>query len=68
MNSENLSEFKTLISTEATGQNMVFDLGELTLVDEDAVRFIESCETNGIELRNCPAYVREWINRERQGS
>ena len=22
-------------------------------------------EANGIELRHCPAYIREWITRER---
>ena len=68
MNSENLSEFTTLVSAEASGQKVAFDLTELTLVDEEAVRFLASCETSGIELRNCPAYVREWITRERQGS
>jgi len=67
INSENLSEFKTLVSAEARGQKINFDLSELTLVDEDAVHFLESCETGGIELGNCPAYVREWITRERQG-
>jgi len=67
INSENLSEFKTLIKGEAKGQSIAFDLTELTLVDEDAVRFLDSCEASGIELENCPAYVREWITRERRG-
>jgi anti-anti-sigma regulatory factor len=68
MNAENLSELRTLVSAEAKEQRIVFDLTELILVDEDAVRFLECCETNGVELRNCPAYVREWISRERQGN
>jgi anti-anti-sigma regulatory factor len=68
LNSENLSEFKKLISAEAKGQSLTFDLSELTLVDEEAVRFLDTCEANGIELTNCPAYVREWITRERRGS
>jgi anti-anti-sigma regulatory factor len=66
MNSENLSEFETLVRAEAKGQAMAFDLTELTLVDEAAVHFLESCETSGIELKHCPAYVRQWITRERQ--
>jgi len=41
------------------------DLSEVTLVDLDVVRFLISCENEGIELANCPAYVREWILRER---
>jgi anti-anti-sigma regulatory factor len=68
MNSENLSELRTLVSAEAREQRIVFDLSELMLVDQDAVRFLERCETNGVKLRNCPAYVREWITRERQGN
>lgn len=68
MNSENLSEFESLVRAEAKGQSVAFDLTELTLVDEAAVRLLESFETSGIQLRNCPAYVRQWITRERQGS
>jgi anti-anti-sigma regulatory factor len=67
MDSETVAELKKLFSAEAEGRRIVLDLNELTLVDEDAVRFLAGCETNGIELRNCPAYVREWITRE-QGS
>lgn len=65
LDSENMAELKTLIATEAKGQHIVLDLRELTLVDEDAVRLLKGCEADGIELKNCPAYVREWITRER---
>ena len=51
-----------------TGQILVLDLKDLTLVDRDTVRFLESCEEDGIKLKNCPAYIREWITRERGGS
>jgi len=44
---------------------MVLDLKEVTLVDREAVRFLAACETKGSVLRNCPAFVREWILRER---
>jgi hypothetical protein len=29
------------------------------------VQFLISCEDGGIELVQCPAYVREWLLRER---
>jgi hypothetical protein len=29
------------------------------------VEFLALNEANGIALRNCPAYIREWITRER---
>jgi hypothetical protein len=35
------------------------------LVDRAAVQFLGHCESNGIELCNCPLYVREWILREK---
>ena len=67
MDLENMAELKTVVSAEAKDQHMVLELSELTLVDEDAVRFLERCEADGIELRNCPDYVREWITMERGG-
>ncbi|HEX3597497.1 MAG TPA: hypothetical protein VHU80_20455, partial [Polyangiaceae bacterium] len=44
---------------------LVLDLDELTLVDVAVVRFFERCEAAGIELANCAAYIREWMDRER---
>jgi len=41
------------------------DLSEVTLVDVEVVRFLIRCEDQGIELAQCPPYVREWILRER---
>ena len=42
------------------------DLTELILVDREAVTLLATCELNGIELRNCPAYIREWVTKERE--
>ena len=39
--------------------------GRITLVDLGVVRFLISCEDDGIELEQCPVYVREWMFRER---
>lgn len=68
MDAENIAEMKTLFGSEAKGRCIVLDLKDLTLVDRDAVRFLESCEADSIKLKNCPAYIREWITRERGGS
>ena len=43
----------------------VLDLREVTLVDLSTVRFLSRCEEEGIELIECPPYVRQWILRER---
>jgi len=45
---------------------IAMDLEDLKLVDAGAVRFLGSSEIIGIELWNCPPFVREWIRRERQ--
>jgi hypothetical protein len=43
----------------------ILDLGEVTLVDLGVVRFLISCEEEGIQLLQCPPYVLEWMVRER---
>jgi hypothetical protein len=46
-------------------QSIVMDLKELRLADRDAVRFLAHCEVHGIKLENCPAYIREWMEKEK---
>jgi hypothetical protein len=43
----------------------ILDLSEVTLVDLGVIRFLMSCEDEGVELVQCPGYVRGWILRER---
>lgn len=47
------------------GARKILDLSEVTLVDLAVVRFLITCEAEGVELAHCPSYVREWIVRER---
>jgi anti-anti-sigma regulatory factor len=67
LDAEDLPELKELIQSEGSGRRVVLDLGELTLVDRETVRFLEQCDSTGIELKNCPPYVGEWIARQRDG-
>ena len=67
MAQDDISELEALISSEATGRPVMLDLKDVTLVGQDAITFLERCEADGITLRNCPAYVREWIARQRRG-
>jgi hypothetical protein len=53
------------LSAESSDRMIALDLKDLTLVDQDAVSFLRRCETGGVQLRNCPPYIREWINGER---
>jgi hypothetical protein len=54
-------ELQNLLEAEIEGVGITFDLEELRLVDREAVRFLASCEAGGIKLKNCPSYIREWI-------
>ena len=47
------------------GRVVAIDLTEVELADRDAVTLLARTERSGIELRHCPAYVREWMARER---
>ena len=44
---------------------LAFDLTEATLVDRSVVQFLAAREGEGVELLNCPRYIREWIIKER---
>lgn len=68
MGTENLGELEKLISPEADGRRIILDLKDLKLVDQDAVNFLRRCEGRSIQLKNCPAYIREWIAGERNAS
>ena len=68
MDAENLAELEMLFGSEANGRRIILDLKDLTLVDQDAISFLERCEAGKIQLKNCPAYIREWITRGRGGS
>lgn len=54
-----------MATTESVAGGIVFDLDEVRVVDLDAVYFLAVCEGKGIELRNCPPYIREWILTEK---
>jgi hypothetical protein len=66
MDEEPIAELEGLISSEAHGRHIVLNLKDLTLVNENAVAFLERCDANNITLKNCPTYVREWINAQRR--
>ena len=67
MAQDNIAQLEALIGSEPRGLPIVLDLKEVTLVGREAVNFLARCEANSIALTNCPAYVREWITRQRRG-
>ena len=53
---------------ETSGPRPVLQLDEVTLVDVDVVRFLNSCEAEGVRLVDCSPYIREWMRREQNRS
>ena len=43
---------------------VAIDLNDVLIVDREAIKLLAVGESNGVELRNCPAYIREWVTRE----
>ena len=60
---EDVKALRELLALETAGQHLVLDLRDVTLVNQDAVKFLAGCEADSIKLENCPAYIREWIER-----
>jgi len=60
--SENVDSLATQIAE--SDERTTLDLRDVTIVDLAVVRFLLTCEKNGLELLNCSLYIREWIARE----
>jgi hypothetical protein len=55
-----------LVRMALDGRRVVaIELAEVELVSRDAVKVLVRAEAEAIELRSCPAYIREWITNER---
>jgi len=61
--SDQIASIRSEMDRDCAGK--ILDLSEVMLVDLGVVRFLIACEDEGVELRQCPAYVREWMLRER---
>jgi len=59
---DHIYELRQLIRKEQ--YRVVLDLREVNLVDRGAVEFLAACESDGVVLRNCSPYIREWVTRE----
>jgi anti-anti-sigma regulatory factor len=64
LHADNVSELSAVLAAEPAGRAVMLDLKDVVLVDRDTVRFLRARERNGIRLRNCPPYIRAWIERE----
>ena len=63
---EDIEQFQQLLVVEAPGQRLLFNLRDVTLVNQDAVTFLADCEAKGIKLESCPLHIRNWIDQEKR--
>lgn len=63
---EDIKQLEQTLAVETSGQLLVLDLRDVTLVNENAVKFLRRCEADGIKLENCPLHVRRWIDQVKE--
>jgi anti-anti-sigma regulatory factor len=60
-----LPDLRRFLDSE-NASNVVLDLTEVSLVDVEVVKFLLRREGQGIRFVGCPAYIREWMVREKR--
>jgi len=66
IDSDEFEILRELIEKEERAKSILaIDLTEVTLIGRDAIRLLSTVETKGTELRNCPAYIRNWVSRDK---
>jgi hypothetical protein len=63
MEADHVAELRELFDRDY--RDLILDLRDLRLADRDAVRFLRRCEADDMALENCPAYIRQWIDSEK---
>jgi hypothetical protein len=63
LRSDHLDQLKFEI--ERCSSPLALDLEEVDLVDIDAIRFLNECESAGVAVVRCSPYIKEWMLRER---
>jgi len=60
-----IAELRRLLELQTNDRDIVLDLKDIGVIDREVMRFFVRCEADGVKLENCPSYIREWIERER---
>jgi hypothetical protein len=62
---EHIQELKAQI--KAASGDIVLDVGAVTVIGAEGIRFLNSCENEGIAITNASPYISEWMALERDG-
>jgi hypothetical protein len=60
-----IAELRRLFECQTDHRDVVLDLKDVSVIDREVMLFFLRCEADGVKLENCPAYVREWMEREK---
>ena len=60
-----IAEMKRLFELQPDQCDIVLDLKDVSVVDRDALHFFVGCEAERVKLENWAAYIREWMEREK---
>ena len=60
-----IAELTRLFELQTDYRDIVLDLKDVGVIDRDVVRFLARCEADGVKLENCAAYIREWMERDK---
>jgi hypothetical protein len=64
---EAITELRKLFESQTEFRQIVLDLKDVGVIDREVMRFFVLCAANGLKLENCAAYIREWMEREKDG-
>jgi anti-anti-sigma regulatory factor len=62
-----MPELRKLFELQSDSHDIVVDLKDVTMVDREVMRFFMRCEADGMTLEHCTPYLREWMEREKDG-
>ena len=61
---EHLDEVKAQVNDAPC--TVVLDIGELTLISVEGIRFLNACHDNGMPIIGASGYITEWMTLERR--
>jgi hypothetical protein len=62
---EAIAELRRLFEGQTDYRDLILDLKDVRVIDRDVMRFFMRCEADGVKLKNCAPYIREWMDREK---
>jgi hypothetical protein len=68
LEAQHLVEIQKALAEKGMDENVVLDLGGVTVATQEAVRFLAHFGVNRIRIdrHKCPTYIRVWIAQERK--